>query len=261
MIHPLPSTKEDQRTLYPHLVNINGNYIIDPNMTMMSTMRALHVIKAVLEQDGHIYVVNSHPLMKPLISETAHCCINPNVWFVHDKWKNGAITNEKLVNFLWQPAHQPNRARFASKGMPFKNVHANPPPALHQPKPEVDAIDKWRLWYKRRGARGDLYRSLLDQVNEWEVTNARLPVSALGPAHSQLRLVIVLDPTHNQRALREAWLRKMMTMSLVSHNAELGYVTYPIYAREFHPSYQHFFLDWLLKVVNVKPRPASAIKS
>jgi hypothetical protein len=33
----------------------------------------------VLKEDGHIYVVNSNPLMRPLMREAAACCTNSNV--------------------------------------------------------------------------------------------------------------------------------------------------------------------------------------
>eukprot|EP00967_Tisochrysis_lutea_P083208 scaffold115527_cov14-Tisochrysis_lutea.AAC.1 len=49
-------------------------------------------------------------------------------------------------------------------------------------------------------------------------------------------------------AIQEAFTHGLLTASVVNAHTPLDRVTYPIYAGEGHPSYQHFFLDWLLKV-------------
>lgn len=39
---------------------------------------------------------------------------------------------------------------------------------------------------------------------------------------------------------------------------DLSHITYPIFARDYHPAFQHWFMDWLLRVANVKPEDAAA---
>lgn len=39
----------------------------------------------------------------------------------------------------------------------------------------------------------------------------------------------------------------------------MKYVTYPVLARDFHPGFVHFFLDWIVKVANAAPNRAPEI--
>jgi hypothetical protein len=50
------------------------------------------------------------------------------------------------------------------------------------------------------------------------------------------------------QAIQEAFTHGLLTASVVNGHTPLDRVTYPIYAGEGHPAFQHFFLDWLLKV-------------
>lgn len=50
----------------------------------------------------------------------------------------------------------------------------------------------------------------------------------------------------------------MLTASVVNAHTPMDRVTYPIYAGEGHPAFQHFLLDWLLKVANMAPPPQRA---
>ncbi len=60
-------------------------------------------------QDGHIYVVENNPLLKPLLHHAAACCTNPNLWFYADKWVPGMLTNSHGQRRLFKASHQPNR--------------------------------------------------------------------------------------------------------------------------------------------------------
>jgi ribosomal protein S2 len=68
-----------------------------------------------------------------------------------------------------------------------------------------------------------------------------------------LRLLVVLDTTRNEIALREASERGIPTVALASGQADMRTVTYPVFARDFSPAFVHFFLDALVKVANVVP--------
>jgi hypothetical protein len=60
-------------------------------------------------KDGHIYVVETNPLLRPLLREAARACINPNMWWMESTWSRGMITNAASHRRLFLPAHQPNR--------------------------------------------------------------------------------------------------------------------------------------------------------
>jgi len=51
-----------------------------------------------------------------------------------------------------------------------------------------------------------------------------------------------------EQAIQEAFTHGILTASVVNAHTPLERITYPIYAGEGHPAFQHFFLDWLLKV-------------
>lgn len=72
--------------------------------------------------------------------------------------------------------------------------------------------------------------------------------------------MVFLDSTRNQVAIKEAYLRNTPTVAIVNSMNEMKYVTYPILARDFHPGFVHFFLDWVLKVANAAPMKAPEIK-
>jgi len=60
-------------------------------------------------QDGHVYVVENHPMLRALLREAARSCINPNMWFMESSWPRGMISNAASHRRLFLPAHQPNR--------------------------------------------------------------------------------------------------------------------------------------------------------
>ena len=44
-----------------------------------------------------------------------------------------------------------------------------------------------------------------------------------------------------------------MSVSLVNpHSDQLSRISYPVYAGEAHPAFNHFFLDWLVKAANLR---------
>lgn len=218
-------------------------------------IRALYVIKNVLREDMHILIVNSNSVMKPLMQEAARCCMNPNVWFLHDKWVPGTITNHTNTRALWKPSQQPNRQLFASKKLRMVNVHCpNGDPATAPPlRPTWK--DKWRLFDHSQlsDASAKEAEALLVSIMaaERRLAKAQLLGSLTGKM-GRIGLMVVLDPSHNHWALREAEQRNIPSISLVAHHKDLSSVTWPVYARDNHPNFQHFFLDWVLKVVNVR---------
>ena len=52
---------------------------------------------------------------------------------------------------------------------------------------------------------------------------------------SKLRLLVVMDLTHDLPAVDEAYARNVMTVSLVNAHSDLSRITYPVYAgMNFH---------------------------
>lgn len=72
--------------------------------------------------------------------------------------------------------------------------------------------------------------------------------------------MVFLDSTKNQVAIKEAYLRNIPTVAIVNSMNDMKYVTYPVLARDFHPGFVHFFLDWIVKVANAAPMKAPEIK-
>lgn len=54
-------------------------------------------------------MVETNPLLRPLLREAARSCINPNLWFMETTWSRGMISNHASHRRLFLPAHQPNR--------------------------------------------------------------------------------------------------------------------------------------------------------
>ena len=97
----------------------------------------------VLQDDGHVYVLNSNPLLQPLLREAALCCVNPNMWFLTEPWvpgslstpsspssaaptasakaggrRGGPVTGQSSDSpLLFRPEHQPNRQLLAARGL------------------------------------------------------------------------------------------------------------------------------------------------
>lgn len=252
LIHPLQQSKHgyDNNLLGRQRLNIAGQHFLDPTTVLMSTIRAMYVIKHTLQEDGHVYVMCGNPLLKPLVREVALCCTNPNMWFHVEGWKKGTITNAKVLRRLFLGRHQPNRSLFRSKGIKMVNVHCPNPAALgHNPPPKVDWSDRWELFkdYRQRNLLMELLR-----YDQNILPKYKSPGTLHGKYH-KLRLVVVLDTAFDISALEEAHMRNIPSIALVNHHNPLAPVTFPVYARSGHPGYIHFFLNWLLKVVNVLP--------
>jgi len=75
---------------------------------------------------------------------------------------------------------------------------------------------------------------------------------AMRGRHAGIQLLVSLDATYNGAAVKEAAQCGIPTAGLVNHHRDLSYLTFPIFARDYHPRFQHFFLDWLLRVANVR---------
>jgi ribosomal protein S2 len=60
-------------------------------------------------QNGQVYVVENHQLLRPLVKTAALSCINPNVWFDYRTWSPGTLTNYASAKRLFKESHQPNR--------------------------------------------------------------------------------------------------------------------------------------------------------
>nr|8A22_Bb Chain Bb, uS2m [Polytomella magna]8APN_Bb Chain Bb, uS2m [Polytomella magna]8APO_Bb Chain Bb, uS2m [Polytomella magna] len=223
LLQPLPLGKVRNSSLNDVVVEVENFWYINPEKTLASLARSLYIIKDVLEQDGHILIVNSNPKLKPLVRESAYCCLNSNVWFYHDEWIPGLLTKPELY-----------------------------PTLFNKQRPLLDILDKHRLLAKVRGPKGRESLDILKSVLNAEAESARLPVpnSATG-ALSKLALVICLDPTYNAEVLREAYFKSLLTISLVNSHSDLSSVTYPVYASDTHIGFQHFFLEWILRVSNL----------
>eukprot|EP00195_Chlamydomonas_chlamydogama_P013118 CAMPEP_0202904166 /NCGR_PEP_ID=MMETSP1392-20130828/28186_1 /ASSEMBLY_ACC=CAM_ASM_000868 /TAXON_ID=225041 /ORGANISM="Chlamydomonas chlamydogama, Strain SAG 11-48b" /LENGTH=271 /DNA_ID=CAMNT_0049591675 /DNA_START=443 /DNA_END=1258 /DNA_ORIENTATION=+ len=262
LITPLPLGRVRNHSLEDLGVEINRTLIIDPSKTLQSVMRALYVIKQVLKDNGHIYIINSNPLSRPLVHEAALCCTNPNMWFLSSKYTPGTLANHGQPHAkgsgapkLFSPHHQPNQVLLAARGRAMVNPYCPVLDVMDQPKPALQPIDKWRLWSKRNSPQyRDAYNTLRAVVHS-ETHTARLPLPrSLQGDYQKLRLIIALDLTHDQEAVQEAYERNVMTISLVNAHSDLSRITYPVYAGEFHLGFQHFFLDWIVKVANLPPQ-------
>ena len=272
IMHPLPLARANEiagsSAIMNHTVECGQALYFDPSKTLTSTMRALYVIRQVLKDDGHVLIVNSNPSLRPLIQEASHCSINSNLWFLSDPWTKGTLTESSAADQIFKPENQPNAKFLSSRGLRMTNPLRHDS-SLSSMTPSLHTLDKWKLYSRgllREGTRG--YPSaagisgkramdLLKRIVALESKTTSIPLPKQGDIASKLRLLITLDPSHDEQALIEAHARGVMTASLFSaqcsHDDEvMPQVTYPIYAGENIPSYQHFFLSWILKVANVR---------
>lgn len=254
LLQPLPLGRHTNDALNDQAVTLGKTMFIDPAKCLESTMRALYVIKQVLSDDGHVYVLNSNPSLSPLLREAALCCVNPNLWFSGSAWGPGSL-DAGPQSKLFQQQHQPNRKLLAVRGLKMVNPHCTQPIVVNRPPPKLAPLDKWRLFEKRSSGRGgpsgkDLLKGVL--ALEGAATQLPLPRVLTGDA-AKLRLIVVLDLTHDLPAVLEAHARGVMTASLVNAHSDLSHITYPVYAGENQLRYQHFLLDWIIKVANVPP--------
>jgi hypothetical protein len=71
LLHPIPRTAKYSGQLAQNLSVVHGQWFIDPEAALRSTIRALYVIKHMLREDAHILVVNSSSVMAPLMQVSA----------------------------------------------------------------------------------------------------------------------------------------------------------------------------------------------
>eukprot|EP00878_Enallax_costatus_P015756 GHUV01016511.1.p1 GENE.GHUV01016511.1~~GHUV01016511.1.p1 ORF type:complete len:167 (+),score=16.69 GHUV01016511.1:34-501(+) len=138
---------------------------------------------------------------------------------------------------------------------------ANPlypqPPEGEAPLCRLSWTDKWLL-YKRTRRPG--YRQVLEDLIEQEdYMHKYRAAGSLRGTPKDLRLFVFLDSTRNQVAIKEAYLRNIPTIAIVNSVNEMKYITYPVLARDFHPGFVHFFLDWIVKVANAAPNKAREV--
>lgn len=149
------------------------------------------------------------------------------------------------------------------------NPHCVQPDILDRPPPRLQPLDKWQLYARRRrpSAARALRSVLAMESNTSRLPLPRmlavslpclfpapcslLSPSSLPPSHrplfhplisssplpllpqgppSKLRLVVVMDLTHDLPAVEEAFEHNVMTISLVNAHSDLSRITYPVFA-------------------------------
>ncbi|GIL78916.1 hypothetical protein Vretifemale_8314 [Volvox reticuliferus] len=280
LLHPLPLGRKINPSLFsgaaaPVVQLGHEALFFDPSHTLTSTMRALHVIQRVLQDDGHVLVVNPNPAMRPLLREAAHLCLNRNVWFWYRDWQPGLLadTNRSMAAVL-DPYHcQPNRRLMSVQGLALRNPLCPPGSLeynLRQSPPRLNDADMKQLEAGRKATsrqrrdreRARDFKQAVEALAAARAREAKLLPAGMQPAvgrggHSdRLALMVVLDLSYGSDAVREAVERKIPTVSLLNGHSETSHVTFPVYASESHAGFQHFFLEWLLRVVNL-PDPRS----
>eukprot|EP00879_Flechtneria_rotunda_P021562 GHRR01022725.1.p2 GENE.GHRR01022725.1~~GHRR01022725.1.p2 ORF type:complete len:107 (-),score=31.47 GHRR01022725.1:1622-1942(-) len=85
------------------------------------------------------------------------------------------------------------------------------------------------------------------------------PAGSLRGTAKHLSLLVLLDSTKNAVAIKEAYNRNVPTIAVGNTLRDMSQVTYPVLARDFHPSFAHFFLDWIIKVANAAPGAAPGL--
>lgn len=169
LLQPISRSARWHPQLSPHLVDAGGQLLADPSAALASALRALHVVRGVLREGGHVYVLGNNALLRPLLREAARACLNPNMWWCEAPWKPGAITNAASHRRLFRPEHQPNRRLFLARGLRLVNPHC---PAPQGPPPRLGWDDKWAL-HARSGADPEaraLLRELLDAEQRTTLT-------------------------------------------------------------------------------------------
>jgi hypothetical protein len=144
LVQPIASSAVNEGQLAPHLVNLGGGggggggggaaarealyrHLIDPADSLSSLLRALLAARAVLREDGHVVVVGSSPSVQPVVRAAAASCLSPNVWFMAEGWRPGALTNHRAHRRLFRPdLHQPARRALREAGMLPVNPHVPP---------------------------------------------------------------------------------------------------------------------------------------
>ncbi|GLI66020.1 hypothetical protein VaNZ11_009724 [Volvox africanus] len=280
LLHPLPLGRKVNPSLFsgaaaPVVQLGHEALFFDPSHTLSSTMRALHVIQRVLHDDGHVLVVNPNPAMRPLLREAAHLCLNRNVWFWYRDWQPSLLadTNRSMAAVL-DPHHcQPNRRLMSAQGLALRNPLCPPGSLEHNlrhPAPKLNDADMKQLEAGRKATsrqrrdreRARDFKQAVEALAAARARQAKLLPAGVQPAvgrggHAdRLALMVALDLSYGGDAVREATERKIPTVSLLNGHSDISHVTFPVYASESHAGFQHFFLEWLLRVVNL-PNPRS----
>ncbi|KXZ51795.1 hypothetical protein GPECTOR_11g238 [Gonium pectorale] len=268
LLHPLPLGRTRNAALFhgaaAPAVQLNGSLFFDPSATLSSTIRALTVIRQVLRQGGHVLVVNPNPTMRPLIREAAHLCLNSNVWFWYQDWSPGILSDpkRKISEVLKPNRCQPNRRLMAARGLTLRNpLCPTPPPAA---PPGLVGADRealvasfrnagWHADRRRRDSRHALTALLAARSAEARLLPAGTPSYKMLGRSEQLSLVVALDLSYGGEVVREAYERNIPSVGLLNGHSDASRVSYPVYGSEAHAGFQHFFLDWLLRLVNVRP--------
>jgi hypothetical protein len=290
LVQPIPSSAVNQGQLSPHLVNLSpdrgarARALVDPADALGSLLRALLAARAALREDGHIVVLGSSPTVAPIVRAAAASCLSPNVWFMAEGWRPGALTNHRSHRRLFQPdAHQPARRALREWGLLPANPHVAAAGAQHPgaapsswslsssgaaPAATASATglsaaplparlswrDKWALYARARepGTRALLEALIAREDRAHPLAAPDRPRGARG-LMPRLRLLVVLDPTFRADglALSEAAARGVPTAALVAHNVDLADVTYPVLGRGGSPRMAWLLLDRLVKVANV----------
>lgn len=259
LLHPMPRAASWNAQLSPYLLQVNDQLLLQPSAVLLSVVRALHVLRGVLAENGQVYVVENNNLLRPLVKTAALSCINPNVWFDHRTWSPGTLTNYASSKRLFRESHQPNRKLFAAKGLRPVNPLCTAPRQASAPLPRLSWQDKWLL-YRRTRRPG--YRQLLQKLLAAEDAMYRFkPAGSLKGVPQDLQLMIFLDSTKNAVAIKEAYNRNIPTIAITNTTKDMSLVTYPVLARDSSPAFVHFFLDWIVKVANVAPSEREAASS
>ncbi|KAG2491129.1 hypothetical protein HYH03_010572 [Edaphochlamys debaryana] len=295
IVHPLPVGRVRNPALFAGapgasapVVEMGGNpgaLFFDPSATLSSTLRALHVIQHTLRSDGHVLVVNSNPALRPLLKEAARLCINSNVWFWHEDWVPGVLNKNAQggLRSVLGDAHQPSRALLAKQGLKLSNplVPTYGPAALRaaDPVPRLSAADVAQLTdavrtgrlsvenanVRELGVQRTKARAALMGLLAARSAEARLrPAGSLnyrgrgveGSGGRELALVVCMDLSYGGEAVQEAYDINVPTVSLLNGHSDASRVTFPVFASEAHAGFQHFFLDWMLRAVNLPPQGA-----
>jgi len=261
LINPLPLGTTQHSSLNHAVMQTNGVALPDPSKTLQSVMRLLFVMQQVLKTGGHIAVISPNIKFKPLITEAALHCTNPNLWWSWQSKRKAILSGDLL-----QPKHQPIRKLLTSRNLTMVNPYSPASSATGgiravtgRGHPTLDELDKWRLYARRRGAPGGIRpRELLRSVirSEGEAVKLSLPGAPKDPSSQRLQLVITLDVATTQLVLEEAVQCNVLTAAVVDTHSNLEHITYPIYANGAHPAFVHFLLDWIVKVANMPPPSA-----
>ncbi|KAL6748116.1 hypothetical protein V8C86DRAFT_2886772 [Haematococcus lacustris] len=263
LMQPMPLGRVRNSSINHQVIQANDSYFINPEKTLQSVIRMLCILKQVLKEDGHVYILNSNLSFRPLMRAAAMRSTNANVWWHWRPWQPGLLGSDQL----FAAEHQPLRAVLAARQLEMVNVHraagrGQLGGTAGEAALRLSVVDKWRLWSRRRASRDNPSeppgRELLRRVMAAEVAAARLPLRGALPARNRrLMLLICLDLSHGAEAVQEAYERGVLTCSVLNAHSPLDRITYPLWGAESSPDFNHFLCDWILRVANLPdPEPS-----